>query len=1573
MPTGSGMSMTPKRTERDEDSYYDLLIEQELERINLEDEDLPEGEGGEGVEEAEEELPQEEDLPSAMEEYLKRIRVQNELFEDELKECDELIQHEGPVSDAGSVALVPLVQMEMLQLAAAEHGLDPEAYRKQILSQLDKDDDSLSLEGEEEIFSADSYHSNSAVNEGGEPGVLLTEVTVDSGICEGDASHEGQDDKSLAGSSVINQGVADHNQGDGEVIQEIGAVVLADPSCQFRAFLRDQWHQATEKQRRREALFREKSELTRRQAELYEQDAISRRQKKMEELSMEEKQLTEMNAAKTAELEKKLEQKQKEVERELKQYEMSIDELERKTELERKELQNQLELEREKQGRQLEGAAVKIQSVYRGYRVKKVYRDELDKKRQTRREEIEARKIREKEIELKQLEEKRKAAELERKRQEEQEKEDKLRKEKEEQMKKEEELRKEKEEQLRKEKEEQLRKEKDEQLRKEKEEQLKKEKEEKLKKEEEEQMKKEKEEQVKKEKEEQQRKEREERMQKEKEEQIRKEKEELLRQEKEEKLRKEKEELIRKEREERLQKEEAEELLRKEKEEQLRKVKEEQLQREKEEQSRREKEEQIRIETEEKLRKEKEEQSKSEKDLKKKADGVLQQMQEEHNKKEKEDESKELLIGSLSEDLEKRRRKWMSECVFWSKISNEPWKTMKKTTKKLVKRPSSAKKLPAMSVDVILTQARVNSLQQVTTVQLADLPGCSVSTLGQCVHLQYLELTDCGVKALEGLTSCKQLHYINLQNNHVQFVDLGDLENLEYVNLSSNQLTAVHGLEDCSNLRWLDLSNNKIIKLGSLVGLRHLHTLKLCHNQLISTQGVGDVPTLQDLHASHNHLQSLEDIDKLCLLQTLVLTGNNMLEFPVLSNHVLLQNLLLDDNSITSLDSLQSSWLPCLKVLNLAQNSIPDLGQMSSFVVLKDLDVSNNQLLDGEEMLKSLMLCRHLERLCVEGNPGGEESTFLSRACSQFKRLSLVDNQPVQRAQPPPAVPPKCSFEATCLAQTLAIQQIWDCHHQKIESLNPTDLAGACAAHSSMCHTTFDLAVEHRYAHEYGEVIINWPAAPSVPKPTGRTTSRGRCKVSDVKVPRQTNTFTSVTNDEHKAVTAEGGSEFVNVGRTPEAGCACVSSVDPTSSSTADTYVHTDSLGHVSSDQSVTLAAELIQAAWQGYKARQYYNEERKRRRLAGLSRQWTYEDEAATTIQAVWRGYSLRSRLLMALEYAHLEEEEEGEEEFVEVDLDDFCLDMDDLDADWKPPPTPRIPSSHALLSKPPSGRPTALHTGGELNTPHPPAFPRQAWRNLTSPLTNRSSPHGRQPRPPSSQASGTDTHRTGLSKKEEMLSEEWGFKDSRTAELMLQRAKKMKYNADKKKKISKLDPKQKLALFKKLTESTRMLIPVQHPTRKVMPRKEYFQARAREAEEKEREKRSEVATRASRTFEWLHTQVGEFPTSDPVKVLIRSESENGLPRLDSDITAGRRVQLVASPAQLDLESVSSLGENRLRSFSMDESSPLGVQQVPVQLPPIKTNSAPSNRVKERMSWRTPKKNTDIGWGGGRKRSLKS
>lgn len=52
---------------------------------------------------------------------------------------------------------------------------------------------------------------------------------------------------------------------------------------------------------------------------------------------------------------------------------------------------------------------------------------------------------------------------------------------------------------------------------------------------------------------------------------------------------------------------------------------------------------------------------------------------------------------------------------------------------------------------------------QVTTVTFQDLPGCNLSTLSQCPKLQFLSLRRCGLIALEGLTNCKDLKYIDVE------------------------------------------------------------------------------------------------------------------------------------------------------------------------------------------------------------------------------------------------------------------------------------------------------------------------------------------------------------------------------------------------------------------------------------------------------------------------------------------------------------------------------------------------------------------------------------------------------------------------------------------------------------------------------------------------------------------------------------------------------------------------------------------------------------------------------------------
>ena len=71
--------------------------------------------------------------------------------------------------------------------------------------------------------------------------------------------------------------------------------------------------------------------------------------------------------------------------------------------------------------------------------------------------------------------------------------------------------------------------------------------------------------------------------------------------------------------------------------------------------------------------------------------------------------------------------------------------------------------------------------------------------------------------------------------------------------------------------------------------------------------------------------------------------------------------------------------------------------------------------------------------------------------------------------------------------------------------------------------------------------------------------------------------------------------------------------------------------------------------------------------------------------------------------------------------------------------------------------------------HAPHPPSQPRHAWRNLDSPLSDIAQYKGRgraslapvsrmsDHSETESQHTGTLTHRTALSKKEEKLSEEW------------------------------------------------------------------------------------------------------------------------------------------------------------------------------------------------------------------------
>ncbi|NXM69079.1 LRIQ1 protein, partial [Serilophus lunatus] len=159
---------------------------------------------------------------------------------------------------------------------------------------------------------------------------------------------------------------------------------------------------------------------------------------------------------------------------------------------------------------------------------------------------------------------------------------------------------------------------------------------------------------------------------------------------------------------------------------------------------------------------------------------------------------------------------------------------------------------------------------------------------------------------------------------------------------------------------------------------------------------------------------------------------------------------------------------------------------------------------------------------------------------------------------------------------------------------------------------------------------------------------------------------------------------------------------------------------------------------------------------------------EAATLIQAFWKGFILRKKLASALAAV---KSVEVEDEYEEINVDAFNF--------------------SEKFSRPSD---SSEHSNGL------PLSAQEVWQCASRPHSyseKNTHFHSRSEKGTMSQLSDWKEKKKFLflSEKEEKISEEWGFKDISTAQLMLKRAHKMK---PKKYSNKSLDPAARLALFK-------------------------------------------------------------------------------------------------------------------------------------------------------------------------------
>uniref|UniRef100_A0A4W2D4K9 Uncharacterized protein n=1 Tax=Bos indicus x Bos taurus TaxID=30522 RepID=A0A4W2D4K9_BOBOX len=961
---------------------------------------------------------------------------------------------------------------------------------------------------------------------------------------------------------------------------------------------------------------------------------------------------------------------------------------------------------------------------------------------------------------------------------------------------------------------------------------------------------------------------------------------------------------------------------------------------------------------------------------------------------------------TLLSSIEEKRLAWITSFKPWFEIfkQNQQKKIVKR--RRIIKCPVNT--MPPLNPLEILRCGPWDTLQQVATITFQDLPGCSLSTLAECPNLQFLSLRRCGLTSLHSLSNCKRLKYIDAQENHIETINCENLENLCIVLLNKNQLTSLHGLDGCTNIQSLELSHNKITRIGGLESLKNLQQLIVDHNQLISTTGLCDTPTLMYLDCSHNHLTEVEGIEQCGLLQILKLQGNYLSELPFLGNHVLLRELHLDDNSISTVETFSSYWLPLLQILTISQNSLTKIAPLFHFVSLEKLDVSNNCLSDLTSAIKWFDACFSLHELSLTGNPLLQEINWRHSLLKILPALRILNGEMLT----------SCTERHTEGHHQLELEHFLEHCQSQIREFNLLSekyITGdrnifTLDVAQNLCYyfkKLMTLSNECRCVHEHGDVSMtrrgeseaqqnHLPPTHSDSKQQNRVlySSANEYKLNSPDISEKWmdsgSSHSSSTNPSLCEDTKERNQEEIVDQKREDSKTSSFPSKRIPFIETVRTRFLLENCQNTEHHEKI-MAAMVIQAYWRGYIVRRQIHfsaklhpatigpltskpnscienqtilKKEKVKNTVNIQEQ---KEKAAILIQAVWKGFLLRKKLTTALEAI---KNEESEEEYEEIDLEDFTFDEAALEKEWLALDSARFPSQTLLL-------PNQLHwpkfsgilkyDDTSLNLP---SHPAQAWlcnekENVLS--SEHTQFNSRSENRTLSRLPEAKTSRKSLlkSEKEEKISEEWGFKDISTAQQMLKRAQKMKS----KKLRKKLDPTVRLALFR----NNENKVSVIKPPEKAQPQRDgFFEDKEEEFMYKDTTANEKLERSKEYTYQWLHTQVGVLETTGSRNM----KCKHFLPELDPDVRNGGRVQLVArlvsrEDTDLDLFSMTSGSalsvKTEKKTLAHRHSAGSSSCSIKGILAPMITNTRSSK--KERISFRDNPVQLSGGWGSGKKK----
>jgi internalin A len=234
------------------------------------------------------------------------------------------------------------------------------------------------------------------------------------------------------------------------------------------------------------------------------------------------------------------------------------------------------------------------------------------------------------------------------------------------------------------------------------------------------------------------------------------------------------------------------------------------------------------------------------------------------------------------------------------------------------------------------------------------------------LRLTSLDLGSNKIDRIEGLEKLTTLRRLNLSGNRIREIEgLDNLTNMENLDLRGNQIVEIRGLDNLLNLKSLNLKRNLIAELR---GLDNLSSLKILHidpvNKIGGLEHLGNLEELyMDHHQdSHVKLNAIDGLNNLTQLRVLNLSNNNITKLENLERLENLNHLDLSENEISEIALTKP--LNNLESLILTSNRLSDLSKLNFFKNLTSLTLKRNRL----DNLEGLSHLDKLTDLDVSGN-----------------------------------------------------------------------------------------------------------------------------------------------------------------------------------------------------------------------------------------------------------------------------------------------------------------------------------------------------------------------------------------------------------------------------------------------------------------------------------------------------------------------------------------------------------------------------------------------------------------------------